>query len=153
MTRRESITWWGSGAVLLLFAVSGLIGALVKPAEAAKPWQVSVLSASTATDRPPLQRADAANRWLIVRAKVEVTGDSSASGLSSMVRLSGVDGLVKPEPGVVLLRDSTQIDRLHPGMPEEVVFAWEQAAATASPQQLTVQISGAQPVTVAVTAP
>ena len=28
VTRQQSITWWGSGGVLLLFAVTGLIGAL-----------------------------------------------------------------------------------------------------------------------------
>lgn len=152
VTRRQSITWWGAGSALLLFAVTGLIGALVKTGEPQGPWRVSIVSASVAADRPPLQRKDPANRWLVVHAKVEVVGDATATGLASMIRLSGVDGLIAPEPGVVLLRDGTRVDRLHPGLPEELAFVWEHASSSAAPSQVTVQIVGGSATTVAVTA-
>jgi hypothetical protein len=152
VTKRQSVIWWGSGGVLLLFAVTGLIGALVKPAQAQKPWRVSVTSASvSAGDTLPLQHTDPANRWVVVQAKVEIVGAASQTGLASMVRLSGVDGVVNPEPKVILLRDRTQIDRLHPGLPEELAFAWEQAAAATPPQRLSVQVSGGSKVDIAVT--
>lgn len=152
VTRRQAITWWGAGAALLLFAVTGLIGALLKTGGPKQPWNVTIVSATVAADRPPLQRTDPANRWLVVKAKVEITGETSKTGLASMLRLSGTDGLVASEPGVVLLRDGTRVDRLHPGLPEELAFAWEQAAASAAPQQLTVQVAGGTPITIAVTA-
>jgi hypothetical protein len=150
--RRQAIIWWGAGGALLLFAVTGLIGALVQPDRTKGPWHVNVISATVAADRPPLQRADPANRWLVVQAKVEVTDGTSHDGLASILRLSGVDGLVAAQPGVVLLRDGTRVDRLHPGLPEELAFAWEQAAASAAPQQLVVHITGGSSQTVAVTA-
>jgi hypothetical protein len=152
VTRRQSITWWGAGGALLLFAVTGLIGALVKADQPQQTWRVSVLSASVATDRPPLQRAEQASRWLVVRARVEPGGTSSQRGLGSAMRLSGVDGLLKQQPEVVLLRDDSLIDQLHPGMPEELAFAWEQGAASSVPQQVTLEIPGQDPVSFPVTA-
>jgi hypothetical protein len=153
VTRRQSIIWWGLGGALLLFAGTGLFGALVKTGQQQGPWQVNVISATVSmADTPPLQRKDPANRWLVIKAKVEVTDMSSHTGLASILRLSGVDGLVAQEPGVVLVRDGTRIDRLHPGLPEELTFAWEQAAAAAAPQRLTLRVSGGAPIDVAVTA-
>jgi hypothetical protein len=136
-----------------LFALTGLLGALTRTDQPQGSWQVDITSAMITADRPPLQRADPANRWLVVQAKVEVTGGSSQTGLASMVRLSGIDGLVAQEPGVVLLRDGTLINQLHPGLPEELAFAWEQAANAAPPTQLTVRVSGSSPITIAVTTP
>ena len=153
VTRQQSITWWGAGGVLLLFAVTGLIGSLVKTGPPSGPWRVDVISVAVAADRPPLQRVDPANRWVIVQAKVEITGESSLTGLAAIMRVSGVDALVLPEPYVVLLRDGTRIDRLHPGLPEELAFAWEQKAGAAPPTQVKVEVAGASPVTIAVKAP
>ncbi|GIH10171.1 hypothetical protein Rhe02_82380 [Rhizocola hellebori] len=150
VTRQQSITWWGSGSALLLFAVTGLIGALVRGGPPPGPWHVDVTSAAVAADLPPLQRADPANRWVIVRAKVEITGKTSATGLASILRLSGVDALVTTEPGVLLVRDGSKIDRLHPGLPEELAFAWEQKVGATPPTQVTVEVSGGSPVTIAV---
>jgi hypothetical protein len=153
VTRRQMIIWWGVGGALLLFAVTGLIGALVKSGKQDGPWQVNVISATVSmTDTPPLLRKDPANRWLVIKAKVEVTDMSSHTGLASILRLSGVDGLVAQEPGVVLVRDGTRIDRLHPGLPEELTFAWEQAAAASAPQRLAVRVNGGAPIDVAVSA-
>jgi hypothetical protein len=152
VTRQQSITWWGSGSALLLFAVTGLIGALVRSGPPPGPWNVEVTAAVIAADLPPLQRVDPANRWLVVKAKVEVTGKSSATGLASILRLSGVDALMGDVPGVVLLRDGSQVDRLHPGLPEELGFAWEQKVGATPPTEVTVQVSGGSPVTIAVAA-
>jgi hypothetical protein len=150
VTRRQAIIWWGAGGALLLFALTGLIGALAGAVHPQGPWHVNVISATVAADRPPLQHADPANRWVVVRAQVEVTDGTSHNGLASILRLSGVDGLVTAEPGVVLLRDNARVDRLHPGLPEELAFAWEQAVAAPPPQHLTVQVAGGSSVTVAV---
>jgi hypothetical protein len=152
VTRRQAIIWWAAGGALMLFAVTGLIGALMQPADRQGPWRVNVISATVAADRPPLSHVDPGSRWLVVQAKVEVTDGTSHDGLTSILRLSGVDGLVAAQPGVVLLRDGTRVDRLHPGLPEELAFAWEQAAASAPPQQLTVQVVGGSSHTVAVVA-
>ena len=153
VTRQQSITWWGSGSALLLFAVTGLIGALVRTGPPPGPWHVEVTSAVIAADLPPLQRADPANRWVVVKAKVEITGSSSATGLASILRLSGVEALMGAEPGVVLLRDGSRVDRLHPGLPEELGFAWEQKVGATPPTEVTVEVSGGSPVTIAVTGP
>jgi hypothetical protein len=153
VTRQQSITWWGSGGALLLFAVTGLIGALVRGGPPPGPWHVNVTSATVAGDLPPLQRGDPARRWVVVRAKVEVTGTTSATGLASILRLSGVDALVASEPGVVLVRDGSRVDRLHPGLPEELAFAWEQKVGATPPTEVTVEVSGGSSVTIAVTAP
>jgi hypothetical protein len=152
VTRQQSITWWGAGTALLLFAVTGLIGALVQSGPPKGPWQVDVMSAAVAADRPPLQRTDPQNRWVLVQAKVENTGQESATGLKAIMRLSGVEGLVAGEPGVVLLRDGAMVDRLHPGLPEELLFGWEQKAGAAAPTQVTVEVAGAAPITVTVAA-
>jgi hypothetical protein len=152
VTRQQSITWWGSGSALLLFAVTGLIGALVKTGPPPGPWHVEVVAAAVAAEVPSLQRADPANRWVVVRARVEITGDSSSTGLASILRLSGVDALIGPEPGVVLVRDGSRIDRLHPGLPEELAFAWEQKVGATPPTHVTVEVSGGSPVTIAVAA-
>ncbi len=153
VTRQQSITWWGSGIALLLFAVTGLIGALVKTGPPKGPWHVDVVSAAVAPDRPPLQRTDPQNRWVVVQAKVENTGQASATGLASIMRLSGVEGLVGTEPGVLLVRDGSKVDRLHPGLPEELAFAWEQKAGATPPTQVTVEVAGGEPLTVTVAAP
>lgn len=149
---RQSIIWWSTGGVLALFALTGLIGALVKTGQPQGPWRVDLVSAQVSVADSPLQRTDPANRWLVVKAKVQVTADSTATGLASMLRLSEVDGLVNQEPKVMLLRDGTIIDRLHPGLPEELTFSWEQRAATPAPQRLTLRVSGGAPVEVPVTA-
>jgi hypothetical protein len=148
---RQQITWWGAGSILLVFAVSGVFGALVRADEPPQRWQVDAVSAAIVADRPPLQRSNQANRWLVVRAKVANIDQSSHTGLASIVRLSGVDGLLEPEPNVVLLRDETIIDRLHPGLPEEIAFAWEQTATAATPREITLELAGGSPITVPVT--
>lgn len=153
VTRQQSITWWGSGVALLLFAVTGLVGALVKSGPPEGPWHVDVVSAAVAADQPPLQRTSPDSRWVTVQAKVENTGRVSATGLASILRLSGVEGLVSDKPAVVLVRDGTQVDRLHPGLPEELVFAWEQSPSAASPTEVTVAAAGGKPITVTVAAP
>jgi len=153
VTRRQTITWWATGGVMLLFAVTGLIGALVKSGQHQGPWRVNVVSATVTTaDTSSLQRKDPANRWLLVKAKVEVTDMSSHTGLGSVLRLSGVDGLVAQEPGVLLARDGSRIDRLHPGLPEVVTFAWEQAGSAPAPQQFTLHVIGGSAANVTVTA-
>jgi hypothetical protein len=139
---------------LVVLAASGLFGGLdpVKQAElplvaagtvnAGKPWNVAVTGAQL-LDRAPLRLRRAGNRWLAVQVTVEITADESRGDLGDILRLTGVDGIGNQRPAdVVLLRDQASARLLHPGLPEVLVFFWEQAGNAAVPGQIEVQIFG-----------
>jgi hypothetical protein len=143
----------GLGVVALALAASGLFGGLeqvkdpVLPAIApgqlnkGKPWNVTVSAVRVIDEAPPRLRRPG-DRWLAVRATVEVTADDSRRDLEDVLQLAGVEGLLDKRPTVYLLRDNANLRLLHPGLPEELVFFWEQAAGAPVPAAIDVQIHG-----------
>jgi len=108
------------------------------------PWNVTVTGGRLLDDQPPLHATDPNNRWVIILATVEVTADASRNDIVDVLRISGVEGLVdEDEPGTVaLVSDFTQYPYLHPGLPESVLFAWEQSATAPVPTEVEVTIFG-----------
>jgi hypothetical protein len=144
------------GIGLIALAVSGLFGGLkpVKEAKLAavepgvfhkgKPWTVAVVGARLVDQtQAPLAARRAGDRFIAVRATVEITADRSRRDLDDILQLSGVDGLRDKKPAsVYLLRDNAPAAVLHPGLPDELIFFWEQAPAAAVPATVEVQIAG-----------
>jgi hypothetical protein len=141
-------------AGLVALAVSGLFGGLseVKDAKLAsvapgafhkgKPWNVAVIGARL-VDQAPLPARRAGDRWIAVRATVEITADKSRRDLDDILQLAGVDGLLDKRPtAVFLLRDNAAAGLLHPGLAEELIFFWEQSPAAAVPGTVEVHIAG-----------
>jgi hypothetical protein len=108
------------------------------------PWKITITGGRLLDDQPPLRATDPNNRWVIILATVEVTADTSRKDIADALRISGAEGLVDDdEPGTVaLVSDFTQYPTLHPGLPESVLFAWEQSATAPVPTEVEVTIFG-----------
>lgn len=107
------------------------------------PWNVTITGGRLLDDQPPLRATDPQNRWVIILATVEVTTDTSRSDITDVLRISGVEGLIDDKPGIVaLVSDFTVYPYLHPGLPDSVLFAWEQSATAPVPTEAEVFIIG-----------
>ena len=106
------------------------------------PWNVTITGGRLLDDQPPLLRATTpGNRWVIILATVEVTADTSRSDTADILRISGAEGLVTEAPDTVaIVSDLTTHPYLHPGLPESVLFAWEQSASAPVPTEVEVTI-------------
>lgn len=142
---------WGYGLGAVVLAVSGLFGGWKPappppPAQAgtvidAGPWRVNIRDARLTGELEPMLLIKKENHFIVVVATTEITGDETWKGISSILELSGVDGVDKPYPaGVVLMRDATKIGQLHPGMPEQVAYFWERAAGSPAPTEIIVRV-------------
>jgi hypothetical protein len=108
------------------------------------PWRITVTGGRLLDDQPPLRATDPNNRWVIILATVEVTADASRGDIADALRISGVEGLVSADAPdtVALVSDFTVYPSLHPGLPESVLFAWEQSATAPVPTEVDVTIFG-----------
>jgi hypothetical protein len=107
------------------------------------PWNVTVTGGRLLKDQPPLKAGTKGNRWVIVLATVEITADETRNDMDAILQISGAQGLVSDKPTEVrLLRDYTAYPALHPGIPERMIFGWEQAADAPVPTQVDVTIVG-----------
>jgi hypothetical protein len=152
---QPSMGRWSVGLGVIGLALSGLFGGL-EPASAptvptvavdtaieAGPWRVTVTGARLAGDLPPLLLQDKADHWVVAVATVEITADETETDLRQILRLSGVDGLKTEAPSnMVMLRDSTVVKQLNPGMPEKLLFLWEQSSGARVPTEITVRVQG-----------
>lgn len=148
------VRWLGIGLGALALTVSGFFGGLdpvdhgppVRSPGAldeGRPWNVTVTSAQIHGELDHVRLDEPGDRWLAVLAVVEVTATDSRNDLTDILRLSDVDGLVRPEPRAAFLaRDLTRLGYLHPGMAERVVFYWEQRGSAAAPTELEVVVHG-----------
>jgi hypothetical protein len=140
-------------AVVVALGVSGLFGGWEAVPAAPEhrfaagvpidggPWRVEVIEAKVAGDMPPLRRQDEKNRWVYVIANVTITAHESITLTKHILRLSGVEGILTEEPyDMALDRDKRVIRRLHPNMPEKVIFFWEQDGDAPLPTSLTVLV-------------
>jgi hypothetical protein len=93
-----------------------------------QPWNVTVHGARLVADlEPGLYLGDEAHHWFALILTLEVTGDTSRWDVAEAVRVTGADGLVDDAPQALLVRDATRVDRLHPGLPEQVFLLWERS--------------------------
>lgn len=107
------------------------------------PWNVTITGGRLLDDQPPLRASDPGNRWVIILATVQVTADTSRSDTIDILRISGAEGLTSDAPDTIaLVSDFTLYPSLHPGLPESVLFAWEQAATAPVPTEVEVTIFG-----------
>ena len=151
--------WMGIGAAVLALGVSGLFGGLdevdtgtdvatveLGTVHTGEPWNVTVTGAGVADQLVSFEPQTPGNRWLVVAAVVEVTGEESRFDLYDVLRLRNVPGLVNRTPGqpdrIMLRRDATDVARLHPDLPEELYFLWEQAGSAEPPRELEIEIIG-----------
>lgn len=118
------------------------------------PYEIKINKVIWVDDLPNLYPTERGNRWLALTATVRNTHETSLYGaaeLAASVTLSGVDGLVrKPEPGADRVRssyqrvilDNTDLQPVQPGIDYTMVFLFEQKAASAPPNQVSVQLVG-----------
>jgi hypothetical protein len=150
------------GAVLAV-AVAGLAGGLDEAPEVgvpeagvdetvgAEPWNVTVIDAALFADLSPARLLDEENHWLVVLAEVEVIADQTRGDIKSALTVTGIDGIVDefdppdqpPQPDQIwMTRDTTEVESLHPGLPERLLFLWERSSEAAPPAEIQVVVSG-----------
>ncbi|GAA1736975.1 hypothetical protein [Luedemannella helvata] len=121
----------------------GLARVEVGQAYDAGPWRVTVTGGRLLKDQPPLRAKKKTNRWVIVLATVEVTADETRNDTLDILRISGAEKLAGDEPDTIMLRsDYSLLPALHPGLPEQLIFGWEQDATAAVPASIDVIIWG-----------
>lgn len=159
--RRTPAQWLVYFAAAVALAVSAAFGgwqvvshpkAELKPGvlDAGKPWNVMVVTARLLQDlEPAVYLKDKKNHWLVVLAEVEITDDHSHIDISRIIRipmaigiLQGTGAFSSEDAYAVLLgRDGTRVEALHPGMKERVAYLWEQKPDSL-PTQVDVDIMG-----------
>jgi hypothetical protein len=161
--RRTPAHWYlyfGIGVSVALSAAFGGWQAVAQPkvelkpgvVDAGKPWNVKVVTARLLQDlEPAVYLQNKEDHWLAVIAEVEITDDHSHIDVNRIIRIPTATGIVIDSPSgtsfdeypyeVLLARDGTRVESLHPGMTERVAFLWEQKP-DALPNQIDVNIMG-----------
>ena len=117
-----------------------------------KPWNVKVVTARLLGDlEPAVYLKNKEDHWLAVIAEIEITDDHSHIDVSRILQVPNAVGVLVDMPtgtsfdayphDVLLSRDATRVEALHPGMPEKVAFLWEQKP-DALPTEVDVAIVG-----------
>jgi hypothetical protein len=107
------------------------------------PVELTVLD-HLVTDQVETSRLESAGAaaWLIVRARVEVTGDETLEVLPRVLQ-PPPGSTITAEPDMqVLLRDGTSLPQTHPGLPEEVAFLWAVDDPADVPERLELTLLG-----------
>jgi hypothetical protein len=161
--RRAPAHWYayfGAGLALAVSAAFGGWQSVEEPTvplrpgavDVGEPWSVKVVSARLLQDlEPAVFLKNKEDHWLVVIAEVEVTDDHSRSDVNRILRVPTAPGIVTEVAtgtsydeypfGVLLTRDGTRVDALHPGMTERVAYLWEQKPDSL-PTQVDVDIIG-----------
>ena len=150
---RPGIIAVGLGLVVLFFAtVVGLALAVTEPGVApvapgetfeGEPWNVTVHEVLVGAQQEYLEPPEPGDRFIVVRATVEVTADETRSDVGDALRLIDVPGLREERPQTVQLRrDGSSATGLHPGLAEEVELWWAQDGSQPAPSTVEVQIIG-----------
>ena len=149
------LRWFAIGVGVVAFGVSGLFGGFEKastrppgpPAVApsaaniGKPWNVTVLSVVVLDKLEPLRLKHPGDRWIAVVAVIEVTAERSFN-VGRAIRIRGAEGVETEPDQIRLVRDTSTVAELQPGVPEKVGFFWEQAADAPVPTEVDVGIFG-----------
>lgn len=148
---QQSMGRWSMTFGVLVLGISGLFGGWT-PAPPRPPatvdtvidggaWRVTILRARLVGDLKPMVLSNDEDHWIVVVAKVEITTEETWTHLGQILELPPVQGVEgERAAGVVLMRDARRINQLHPAMPEEVAFFWQQKAGSPVPTEITVRV-------------
>ena len=161
--RRTPAQWLVYSVCGVALAISAAFGgwqpvAKAEPAlkpgmvDAGKPWNVKVETVRLLGNlEPAVYLKNKEDHWLAVIAEIEITDDRSHIDISQILQVPSAVGIVNDMASgtsfdayphdVLLSRDATRVEALHPGMPERVAFLWEQKP-DALPTQVDVAIVG-----------
>lgn len=103
-------------------------------------WRVKPLRARLATEHPLRQPAGQSGPYLLIEVELTNLMQRSSRDLDFVVHLEQPEQKQLGEPSVVLVRDMTLPDRLHPDMPEALLLVWRWPAGMAVPPQLRLSI-------------
>jgi hypothetical protein len=117
-----------------------------------EPWDVKVLTARLLGNlEPAVYLKNKEDHWLVVIAEVTVTDTTSHTDINRIIRVPQALGILIDTPTgtsfdqylyeVLLSRDGTRAEALHPGMTERVAYLWEQKP-DALPKSVAVDIMG-----------
>ena len=116
------------------------------------PWNVKVVTARLLGSlEPAVYLKNKEDHWLAVIAEVEITDTESHSDVNRIIRVPQAVGILVDNPSgtsfdaypnnLLLARDGTNVQALHPGMKERVAFLWEQKP-DALPTSVAVDVMG-----------
>jgi hypothetical protein len=106
------------------------------------PFNVTVTGGRLLKDQDGLHTSKDNNRWLCILATLEVTDTKSSMDFYELFVVKGAQGIVSKVPDVRVVSDLAIAPALHPGVPEKMVFLWEQEADAPVPTQVEVTIIG-----------
>ena len=151
-----------AGLVLvgLLVALVGVLGAAGGLA-AAVPRPLPTIPAGAAVDlgevrvtvldhvvtddvAPTSLEGEGASAWLLVRMRVEVTGQGTLRTLPDMLALPDGVALTGPANRCLLVSDGTFSPQVHPGLAPEIACLWPVADPEVVPEKLVVDLLGAE---------
>jgi hypothetical protein len=161
--RRTPLQWFLYAVGGVALAVSAAFGgwntvshekatAQVGVVNPGKPWNVKVVTARLlgGSDlEPAVYLKNKEDHWLVVIAEVEIVDDHSHIDVDRILRVPNAMGILESGFGtsyqnaadVLLARDGTRVESLHPGMTERVAYLWEQEPG-AVPTRVDVDIVG-----------
>lgn len=107
------------------------------------PWSVTVADVVLTPELPPARLSDDDNHFLVVVAVVEATAGETRTDLADILRVevTGVDPQASPN-AIIVLRDATIAESVHPGLPERLAFFWERTVSDEVPDEATVVVHG-----------
>jgi hypothetical protein len=109
----------------------------------AGPWDVTVLGGRIIASMDGLTVATDGDHWFGVAVTVDVTDSEARDDMSDIIGPPHVAGLTSKDPQRVLMaRDASSVGYLNPGMPEEIVYLWEQAPNVPVPSTVDVTVYG-----------
>jgi hypothetical protein len=149
------LRWLAAAVGVVALGVSGLFGGFQKAstpltqlpsatpsvANVGAPWNITVQSVIVLDQLEPLRLKNPGDRWLVVVAVIEVTANESFN-VNRAIRIRGAEGVAAEPDQIRLVRDTSAVTYLQPGLPERVGFFWEQAAAAPVPTRVDVGIFG-----------
>ncbi len=156
MLAEQTFGRWAIGVFAVMLAISGLFGgwqrAESEPTKAGVPidggpWTVTIADARLVGDMKPMTLRRKENHWIAVVATIEITVDATWTNLREIIQLPQTEGIDNDADGltsareIVLVRDSTPISQLNPGMPERVAFFWERNKDSPVPAELRVVVT------------
>jgi hypothetical protein len=152
----------GAGVAIIVLGSTAAFGGLKRSDPASRlapvrvgvktqvaPYDIRINKVVWADSLPNVYPVEKGDRWLAITATVRNTDTTSLVNLSDSLTLSGVDGLVqKPDAGTdrvrstyqKVLADSSDLDPVQPGINYDMVFLFEQKAASTPPRQVTVEL-------------
>jgi hypothetical protein len=102
-------------------------------------WRVKPLRARLSTEHP-LRKAATANSYLLVDVEFTNLMARSSRDFAFVMALDQPELTPPGEPSIVLVRDMSLPDRLHPQMPETLMLVWQLPADVVLPPKVQLSI-------------